>query len=942
MAPKSIKNQKPLDRRSQSKIKNFFSLLFAAIFISCSHSSNIIDLSGKWTVALDSLDMGVVESWYGRVFTDEITLPGTLCDGGYGEPCKLKPAMEREIFLNLKRKYDYVGVAWYSRQVEIPAEWLDKQIFLNLERVIWNSQLWVNGKKTEQVNESLSAPHQFDLTQYLTPGKNQIAIRIDNRKKYDISVRDMGHAYTNETQTMWNGVIGEIALKAVAKTHIKNMTLTPNVEASKVHVQLEIEGSDGNPTGTLVFKLRESSGKRLPVKKVEWTGSNEISFDYPIKNPKLWDEFNPHLYHAEAELKTTNSTHRKQATFGIRKLSNEQALLHINGRKMFLRGTLECCIFPLKGYPSMDRAGWQKLYGAAREYGLNHIRFHSWCPPKAAFEVADEMGIYLQVELPLWVLTVGKDPKTVDFLFDEADKIMKEYGNHPSFCFWSLGNELQGSFAVMDSLMMSLKNRDNRYLYTTTSFTFERGHGRWPEPNDDFWITQWTKKGWVRGQGIFDTQPVDFLHDYRASVEGIPVPIITHEIGQYSVFPNLKEIDKYTGNLMPLNFIAVRDDLEKKGRLSEADDYLKSTGKLAVILYKEEIERALKTPGFSGFQLLDLHDFPGQGTALVGIIDAFWESKGFVTPEEFRTFCAPIVPLARFAKATYTNDETLTVTGEVANFSDKELVNITPEWKLTDSKGKIVARGTLPKQNIAIGNALTLGEFSVALSGISEAEKLTLTLSFQKTNYRNSWDIWVYPAKLETVTNDVVYTRDFDKARQALQEGKKVLLNPTKEDTKGLDGKFVQVFWSPVHFPNQPGTMGILCDPAHPALKYFPTEMHSNWQWWDICKSGKTLVLDSLGTIQPVVRMVDNFFKNRNLGLIFETKVGNGKLLFCSPDLDIDIEIRPVARQLFHSLIQYMSSDAFDPVQNFTFDELEAAFHKVDKSVERQKSIYES
>ena len=910
-------------------MKNILCILLTATLISCSQSGNRIDLSGKWQVALDSLDRGIAENWFVKTFTEKITLPGTLCDAGYGAPCRLKPAMENEIFLNLKRKYDYVGVAWYSRQVVIPADWHDKQVFLYLERVLWNSQVWIDGQKAEQENESLSTPHCFDLTRFLTPGKHQITIRIDNRKQHDISYfrqhdiipRYLGHAYTNDTQTMWNGVVGEIALHAVEKANIKNIVLTPDVDASKLGVQLDLEGISESRQGKLVFRVKEKNGAALPDREFDVIG-NHCSFDYLMEEPKLWDEFNPHLYEVEVELKTDIATDRKQATFGMRKLGVEQSMLHINNRRIFLRGTLECCIFPLTGYPPTDKAAWQKLYGVARDYGLNHIRFHSWCPPKAAFEVADEMGIYLQVELPLWAHTVGQDKNTVDFLLDEADKIMKAYGNHPSFTFWCLGNELDGDFAVMDSIMMSVKTKDNRRLYTTTT-TYGRSRSAWSEPNDDFWVTHHTNKGVVRGQRIFDTEPVNFQHDYRASIDSITVPIISHEIGQFCVFPNLKEIKKYTGNLLPLNFMAVRNELEKKGRLSEADAYTEASGKLAAILYKEEIERALKTPGFSGFQLLDLHDFPGQATALVGLLDAFWESKGVITPEAFRSFCAPVVPLARFDKATYTNDETLTVSAEVANFSDGELTDAILAWKLTGSKGKIVAQGMLPQQNIVVGNALPLGEFSVALSDIRDAEKLTLSLSFPNTEYRNTWDIWVYPAILETVASDVVYTRDFEEARQALQEGKKVLLNPAKENIKGLDGRFVPVFWSPIYFPNQPGTMGILCDPSHPALKDFPTEMHTNWQWWDICKSGKTLVLDSLGTIQPLVRMVDNFFKNRNLGLIFEVKVENGKLLVCSPDLHNNVENRPVARQLRYSLMRYMESDAFDPRQILKFEHIE-------------------
>ena len=116
--------------------------------------------------------------------------------------------------------------------------------------------------------------------------------------------------------------------------------------------------------------------------------------------------------------------------------------------------------------------------------------------------------------------------------------------------------------------------------------------------------------------------------DFRASVDGMEVPTVTHEVGQYSVYPDLSEIAKYTGTLLPLNFMAVRNDLEKKGRLDKASAYLQASGKLAAILYKEEVERALKTPGISGFQLLDLHDFPGQGTALVGLLNAFWGEQG--------------------------------------------------------------------------------------------------------------------------------------------------------------------------------------------------------------------------------------------------------------------------------------------------------------------------
>lgn len=917
--------------------------VIALLMTSCRQATQEIDLSGKWEVALDSLDKGITEKWHLESFTDKITLPGTLCDAGYGTPCMLEPAMEKNIFLNLKRKFDYLGPAWYKKECFIPAEWKGKDVFLTLERVIWNSQVWINGTQVEGFNESLTTPHCFNLGQHLVPGQNnKIVIRIDNRKQHDISVKNLAHAYTNDTQTMWNGILGKIALTAKDKVRMEELRLTPDVNNNTIRVSVKMAHSGSSPiSGKLLFTVKDPQGNKLPNKEIQISG-NEATFDYPIDNPLLWDEFNPHIYEATATLETEGATDSKSETFGMRKLTNQNALLQINNRRLFLRGTLECCVFPLTGYPPMDETSWEKVFGTAQEYGINHLRFHSWCPPEAAFNVADRMGFYLQVELPLWALNVGEDKGTVDFLQEEAFRIMREYGNHPSFCFWSLGNELQGDFSVMDKLLAALKQQDSRHLYMTTTFTFEQGHGDWPEPRDDFWVSQWTKNGWVRGQGIFDDEPVSFDKDFSGAIKGLPVPLITHEIGQYSVFPNLKEIDKYTGNLMPLNFKAVAADLQNKGRLHLAKDNLAASGKLAALLYKEEIERALKTPGFSGFQLLGLHDFPGQGTALVGILDAFWESKDLITPEKFRNFCSPVVPLARFQKATYVNSETFEVLFEAANFSDKALSNITPEWALSNSTGTIVAQGKLDKQEIPIGNAFNLGSISVPLSSIPTADRLTLSLRFAGIDYQNDWNIWVYPQQMPEVGKEIFYTRSFAEAEKALSQGKKVLLNPEKDEINGLEGKFVQVFWSPVHFPNQPGTMGILCNPAHPALADFSTEMHSNWQWWDICKNATTMELDSIkNNMQPIVRMVDNFYKNRNLGLLFEVKVGNGKLLVCSSDLTKNIDTRPVARQLRYSLLKYMESEKFNPEEEIVFEQIKQALHNANRTKEEKKSIYD-
>lgn len=423
---------------------------------------------------------------------------------------------------------------------------------------------------------------------------------MDNRKRYDMSVNDLAHAYTDATQVKWNGILGDMYIKAVEKTRVESLQLYPDAASRTVKTVVSIYNSSAQAESVnLCLQVKgKGDGKSYAsaeAKAEAVKGYSTVELTCQLgDNAPLWDEFNPYLYDASVELVSGKSTSLTTETFGLRDIRHEGNKLVMNEKPIFLRGTLECCIFPLTGTPPTDEASWEKLYASAREYGINHLRFHSWCPPEAAFNVADEMGFYVQVELPVWSVTLGKDSATVEFLRAEAKRISKEYGNHPSFCFWSIGNELQYDFNILASMLGEMKAADDRHLYTTTSFTFEKGHGDWPENQDDFFVTQWTKKGWVRGQGVFNQELPSFDKDFRASIEGMEVPLVTHEVGQYSVYPDLTEIPKYTGTLMPLNFLAVKEDLEKKGLIDKAPQYLQASGKLAAILYKEEIETCLE------------------------------------------------------------------------------------------------------------------------------------------------------------------------------------------------------------------------------------------------------------------------------------------------------------------------------------------------------------
>ena len=891
--------------------------------------SQQISLAGKWNVALDSLSIGETAGWYREIPGRMIKLPGTTDEAGLGIPNALKPKMEKPQLTHLTRKYSYVGKAWYTREVVIPSDWKGKYIELKAERVLWQTHIWVDGKKVPASCNSLVAPHRYDLSLYLTPGQHHISVCVDNTKLYnDLSDNNLGHAYTNHTQTMWNGMLGELSLVAKDPVFVSRIEIIPQISSHSILMRTVVENRTSESVkSALIYRVTDKKGKKVSVpfcKEVQVV-QGETVFEHicPLgEEVKRWSEFTPEIYTLSAKMEAGEYTSSYQTTFGLRDFSRKGNILTNNGTPVFLRGTLECCIFPLLGRPPMTEDGWEKVFRSARAWGLNHLRFHSWCPPEAAFKVADKLGFYLQVELPVWSLNIGRTPAMTVFLKEEAERMVREYGNHPSFCMWSLGNELQGDMNVLADMMSGMKKRDPRHLYTTSSFTFEKGHGDWPEKEDDYLVTQWTKKGWVRGQGVFNSESPTFDKDYSKSVEGMEVPLITHEIGQYAVFPNLKEIKKYKGTLLPLNFLAVKEDLEKKGLLHKAEDYLLASGKLAALLYKEEIERALKTKGISGFQLLDLHDFSGQGTALVGLLDAFWDSKGILSEKEFSQFCAPIVPLLRFPKAVYTNNETFKADIELSNYSPEECTGKALLWKVM--KGNLVlTSGKTDTGKLAIGHNAALGTINYTLSGIDKAEKLTVHLALEGTEYANQWNIWIYPEKVDLNWGNVRLAQNKADAQKWLAEGDTVLYFPDKKELKGIEGKFVPVFWSPVHFPAQAGTMGMLCDPKHGAFQYFPTDFHTDWQWWDLNKNSLTMNLDRIRGGTPIVSMVDNFTNNRRLASLFEGKIDNGKLVVCSMDLIQNMDKRPVARQLLHSLLNYMNSSRFKPVPLENLDGLE-------------------
>jgi hypothetical protein len=954
-----------ISMRTWTKRIEGLALITAALLAagSLSAAEDVLSLAGQWRFQLDRTDAGIQERWCERALTGKVALPGSLPAQGIGdrvttetkwiggivdrswftEPAYAKyrePGNIKVPFWLTPEKY-YSGAAWYQRDIEVPSSWSGQRVVLSLERPHWETRVWVDNQLIG-TNNSLGTPHDYDLGA-LAAGKHTLTLRVDNRLIVDIG--ENSHSISDHTQGDWNGIVGRIELRAQPAVWFEDLQVYPNAAAKSVRVKGQLRNANSNARPSelelSVAPVNAGAGKEKAGKatrtQITWDNSAG-AFEGEVKlgeDAQLWDEFHPALYELTAALSgAPTSPTIKQVRFGLREIATSGTQFTINGQKTFIRGTLDCCIYPKTGHPPTDVASWKKTINVCKAHGLNLIRFHSWCPPEAAFIAADELGFYFHVEACSWAnqsTTLGDGKPVDEWIYAETDRILKYYGNHPSFLLMPYGNEPGGKNAdpYLARWVKHYKELDPRRLWTS-------GAG-WPQlPENQFHITPDPRiQAWGAGlKSRINANPPETTTDYRDYIARRDVPVVSHEIGQWCVYPNFDEIPKYTGYLKPRNFEIFRDTLKTHQLGDLAHKFLLASGKLQTLCYKEDIESALRTPGMGGFELLDLHDFPGQGTALVGVLDPFWESKGYVTPEEYSRFCNSTVPLARLSKRVFTTAEKLEAAVETAHFGAAPMQDPQAEWKLVDDKGKTVAGAAFGTKTVPVGNCIPLGTVSLDLKNIPAPARYKLVVGFKGTKFQNDWDIWVYPAQVETkVPAGITCAEELNEATLAvLNKGGKVLLSipPSRVALDKKFGKialgFSSIFWNTAWTGRQaPHTLGVLVDPQHPLFAEFPTDFHSNWQWWYLISHAGPMLMDDLpGTLRPTVQVIDDWVTNRRLGLLFEAKVGAGKLVVCSIDLERDLATDPVRRQFRHSLLRYMSGASFAPKNSVTAEQVRA------------------
>ena len=949
-------------------------------------------LNGKWHVVLEDGTTG------------QMDLPGTLDENGIGHrdvganqwhpDAVLGNAAgeidkDAPIATRFTRRHTYEGEAKISRKITVPDYGTDR-LFVLVERAR-ALRLLVDGEVCRVFRQgTLSTPYIFELTG-AAPGEHEFTFLSDNSYPgMPKAAICYSSAATDETQTNWNGILGECSMYTRPQNFIDSLRVYPRAvkkeeknkaggyvldvcvelapgakkvyKDAKIVLQSEaLAAGELEDTQTLT-EIISCSGEGLTeagTDKEENPKTMEIWFrDLPLReNVKLWDEDEGNLYEMAVTLDNGmpaedkgGSTAECRTRFGIRSFGdNGSGRLALNGRAIFLRGEANCAEYPETGHPPMTIPEWKEMLLKYRSYGINCVRFHSHCEPEAAFAAADELGMLLQPELSHW------DPKdafgteeSYRYYRAELAGLLKTYANHPSFVMLTLGNELQAQDEGrerMRELVRTAKRMDPTRLYANGSNAFYGEEGC--DPESDFYTSQSCKDVVIRGtfsgmRGYLNENYPSADRTYDEAMAEIrkeyQKPVFSFEVGQFEVLPDFEELESFHGISDPVNLKLIKKRVEERGLLPTWKKYVEATGELSRLAYREEIEAAMRTRELSGISLLGLQDFPGQGTALVGMMNSHLEPKpyDFARPERFREFFQECRILVKLPHYTYEAGERLIAEVVAANFGKGNIEGVFC-WTLAEkksvsengncepaeikSKNTVIATGEDTEITICRPGSYTeVGSLDIPLDFVEK--NTALTLKVRIGDCISAYPIWVYRKTTPVCPENVYETRAFDvKTREILQNGGRVYLSPDADKESlpnSIKTQFTTDFWSVGTFADQEGGMGQLIDTEHPIFKEFPTDFHTDWQWWIMASKRAVILLHPMKTI---ITEMDSYAFLRPMAQMIEFRCLKGKVLLSTMELHKSQQY-PEARALQASIYTYLSGENFEPAEEITEEEL--------------------
>lgn len=920
-------------------------------------------MDGQWQFLLDPDNDYIAGPPAAERFGDgTIRVPGSWEEQGYGEEPRL-----RQIDTWTKKR-EYHGAAWYRKLIHIDRAAEGTDWSLTLAGVRWTTEVWVNGAFIG-IQDSLSVAHVHELEGALKAGDNELVIRVDNSMRLPL---EDSHIHTRHTATTWGGITGGARLEARPRVGLRRVTVIPDPSNGAFRCRIETKLDGGESEGMAIEACFRSPAGEVFEASVSCDAEAVELVCSVGSAPALWSDSAPQLYEAEFVLKREGvELDRMTRRTGLRLLAASGKQLELNGQPVWLRGYVDCCIFPLTAYPVWDKAHYERQFRVAKSYGFNHVRLHSWSAPEPFWEAADEAGMLVQTELPHWsALYQPRDaqpPQAADaYLQAELERIYERLNAHPSFVLFALGNELvedNGSVRLNELVRLAKRIDPTRLVTDNTGF------GQLPEQDreGDFFIPSFNWHTPLKTEEI--AMPAT-NRDFSAVAGLTAKPVIGHEHAQFTMYARPKEKEKYTGVLQPTWLDTIEETLRDKGLDGRVEEWIEATGVHQARALKESMERTRRTPGAAGVQLLDIRDFPGQGHATTGLLDVFWDSKGTIEPARVLDFNGPTVLLMACEGRTLFAGETMKVRLMISHYGEEPSLTGRVGWRLSSGTRTLV-EGELTADGIARGSVTEVGTVAVGTESFESAVQMALEVWWidvgglsDSRSIRNEWSFWSFPRvrheqaaavwssvpSMKTALYGAIHepNHKFDPftypshrgVRLAIVErlttnvlqylvggGSVWLLAGESELYDAPMTKYLPVFWNYLMFSEQAGgTMGAMMH-AHPALGGFPHDGCSDWQWYHLFNGTPAICLDTVPHVKPIVEIVDNFNRAKRLASVFEAQVGQGRLFVSSLAFRAPADWkRPESAYLFGELLNYVTGEDFRPEAKLTVGQVLGLF----------------
>lgn len=924
---------------------------------------NLLSLNGMWEFKVDSSGEG---SWNNGDFTPDhkLQIPGSWEEQGIGE---LK---SNDTMGGWRKLCEYEGTGWYSKKVLLPVQESGHHYILKIEGVRWFTRVWLDGEFVGE-GESLSTAHHFDLSDAVRLGMEQtLVIHVDNRMRLEFPE---SHIHSYQTATTWGGITGGVSIEIKSPVYVSDTTIVSEPEQNKVVVDADMDGRWSSYDNLQIEAAIYDGNQVLATEQIscvmsEYRDNFHARIDLTLpESTTCWSDRNPILYVAKLTIRSKGTIlDQKECRFGYRSFKADGKQLMLNGKPIFLRGYVDSCIFPQTGYPSWEIEHYRHQFRTAKELGFNHVRLHSWTPPRPFFEAADEEGMIVQTELPHWTRFYTNRAKPSsrlehEYMNRELERILYSLKLHPSFVMLSLGNELvsKDGHPELNEMVRYARTIDATRLYTDNT-----GFGELPalDREGDFYIPS---LNFNAQHSVFYTSTSNTTENYNDVMQLETKPIIAHEHGLCSMYIRPQEAEKYKGVLRANWIKFTMESLRKKGMEHRVDEFIQASGILQARSLKENFERLRRTTGLSGFQWLEIRDFPGQGHASTGILDAFWDNKGFVQSNQMSRYNSERILLMQSpVRVVYAGDP-IQVDIEISNFGD-DLKEGILSWELSDGK-QVVSSDSFSTCKAVRGGITLLSRLSIDTPGnIAESYTLTVTLSSEKHNVQNDWEFWSVPRpqkhpKTERVWTDIASLRsnlfgaifssdmpwnigghDFkpkevdlvitDKLNmvmiQHLIDGGNIWLMPKQgSHYDEVETKYLPILWNFYLFCGTLGSTFGMMIKDHPALGDFPHDQFSNWQWYHLVDDTPAIGMDLIPHVEPIIEVVDNFNRVKRLAYAFEVNVGKGKLFVSTFRMSDSKDLkRPENAHLFNEILNYVLGDDFQPQAELSIGELLGLF----------------